>query len=146
MIEKEIYNDIRELIVLMAFGTQQLLRPYQLTIEQFDTLLILQLDSGWRMGDLTQKILSDNSKMTRIVDFLQSNGWVERRPDPDDRRAQQVFLTTSGAALRDAVKVEHDALLQNWLSPFSTSQKSQLQDQLQQFRDHMRESMNLTEG
>ncbi len=138
MIEQEIYNDIRELIVLMAFGTQQLLRPYDLTVEQYDTLLVLQLDAGWRMGDLTQKILSDNSKMTRIVDYLEGNGWAERRPDPDDRRAQQVFLTTSGAALRDAVKVEHDALLQSWLSLFSAEQKAQLQAQLDQFRNHLR--------
>lgn len=138
MIEQEIYNDIRELIVLMACGTQELLRPYHLTVEQYDTLLVLQLDAGWRMGDLTQKILSDNSKMTRIVDYLEGNGWAERRPDPDDRRAQQVFLTTSGAALRDAVKVEHDALLQSWLSLFSAEQKAQLQAQLDQFRNHLR--------
>ena len=145
MIEKEIYNNLRELIVLMAFATQQLLRPYQLTVEQYDTLLILQLDAGWRMGDLTQKILSDNSKMTRIVDYLEKNGWAERRPDPDDRRAQQVFLTPAGQSLRDAVKAEHDGLLQTWLSLFSDGEREQLQNQLQQFRNHMR-ALTLIEG
>ncbi len=144
MIEKGIYGDLRELIVLMAFGTQELLRPYQLTIEQYDTLLVLQTDAGWRMGDLTQKILSDNSKMTRIVDYLEKNNWVERRPDPDDRRAQQVFLTPSGESLRAIVKAAHDALLQSWMSLFPVEQKEQLHGLIRQLRDHIR--AQTTEG
>ena len=139
MIEKEIYDDLRELFVLMASNKQDFLRPYQLTIEQYDTLLILQRDSGWRMGDLTKKILSDNSKMTRIIDYLQKSGWAERKAHPEDRRAQLVFLTESGEILRDDIKIGHDNMLQSWLSPFTATQKSEMQILLQQFRNHMRE-------
>jgi DNA-binding MarR family transcriptional regulator len=138
MIEQNIYDDLRELFVLLVYRMQEVLRPYQLTVEQHDTLQKLDLETGWRMGDLTRKTLSDNSKMTRTVDYLETNGWVERRPDPVDRRAQRVYLTESGAALRDEVKAEHDTALQNWLTQFSEEQKSQLQTLLTQFRDQMR--------
>ena len=31
--------------------------------------------------------------MTGLVDRLERDGWVERRQNPQDRRAKQVFLT-----------------------------------------------------
>ena len=138
MVEKEIYDNLRELYVLMAFGSHRLLGPYRLTLEQYDTLLTLEIESGWRMGDLTKKILSDNSKMTRIVDYLEGKGLAERCPDPDDRRAQQVYLTERGAALRDEIRQVYQAALGKWLAAFSDEQKRQAQILLNQFRDHMR--------
>jgi DNA-binding MarR family transcriptional regulator len=121
----------------MAFDSHRLLRPHRLTLEQYDTLLILQRDEGWRMGDLTKKILSDNSKMTRIVDYLESKSLAERRPDPEDRRAQQVYLTDKGAALREEIKQVYQAALRKWLAPFSEDQKREMQLLIKQFRDHM---------
>jgi DNA-binding MarR family transcriptional regulator len=121
----------------MAFDNHRLLRPHRLTLEQYDTLLILQRDEGWRMGDLTKKILSDNSKMTRIVDYLESKSLAERRPDPEDRRAQQVYLTDKGAALREEIKQVYQAALRKWLAPFSEDQKREMQLLIKQFRDHM---------
>jgi DNA-binding MarR family transcriptional regulator len=89
------------------------------------------------MGDLTKKILSDNSKMTRIVDYLESKSLAERRPDPEDRRAQQVYLTDKGAALREEIKQVYQAALRKWLAPFSEDQKREMQLLIKQFRDHM---------
>lgn len=48
------------------------------------------------MGDLAQKVLVDNSKMTRMVDYLESQSWAARRPDETDHRAQGVYLTAPG--------------------------------------------------
>ena len=39
----------------------------------------------------------DRTVMTYLVDDLEKDGLVERRPDPADRRARQVVLTTKGA-------------------------------------------------
>jgi DNA-binding MarR family transcriptional regulator len=49
----------------------------------------------------TQKALGaatgiEKSSVVLFVDFLEQEGWVERRPDPDDRRARIVTLTASG--------------------------------------------------
>ena len=38
--------------------------------------------------------------MTQAVDQLEQLGYVERRPDPNDRRARLVFLTPRGQAVR----------------------------------------------
>lgn len=124
--EKEIFTSLRELTVLLQWEMTRVLRPFHLTPEQFDTLLLLQSDSGWRMGDLSNRLLCDNSKMTRIVDYLAENGWAERQPDPEDRRAQQVFLTVAGATQRDAAQLAHQATLQASLTQLDVAQQAQL--------------------
>ena len=39
--------------------------------------------------------------MTHRLDRLENSGWIERRPDPDDRRGVKVHLTKSGRDLVD---------------------------------------------
>lgn len=136
--EKEIFNALREISVLLIGEMMVVLRPFQLTPEQFDTLLLLQPNSGWRMGDLSSRLLCDNSKMTRIVDYLAENGWAERQPDPDDRRAQQVFLTAVGAAQREAAQIAHLAALQASLSGLDSAQQAQLLALLEGWRSELR--------
>lgn len=38
--------------------------------------------------------------MAQAVEQLERLGYVERRPDPSDRRARLVFLTARGSAVR----------------------------------------------
>ena len=139
--EKEIFNALRETFVLLVVGMQEVLRPFHLTPEQFDTLLLLQTDSGWRMGNLSDRLLLDNSKMTRIVDYLAENGWAERRPDPTDRRAQQVCLTTAGAFQREAAVVAQLAALQDSLALFDNDQKETLLALLLTWRTDLRQKV-----
>lgn len=135
--EKEIFTTMREIFVLLLGEMLEALRPFHLTPEQFGTLLLLQPDTGWRMGDLSQRLLCDNSKMTRIVDHLAENGWAERRADPDDRRAQQVFLTNAGAAQRDLAQMAHLAALQASLSHLTETEKAQLLTLLANWRSSL---------
>lgn len=60
--------------------------------------------------DLCRQLLKSPGYVSRVIDRAESEGLVERRPDPDDRRAQRVTLTEAGEnALRtfvpNAVKV-----------------------------------------
>jgi DNA-binding MarR family transcriptional regulator len=47
------------------------------------------------------------SRMSRIVDFLEQRGLVERRPAPDDARAVEAHLTDAGLALARAAHATH---------------------------------------
>lgn len=132
--EQTIFMTMREIFVLLVGEMGAALRPFHLTPEQFDTLLLLQQDSGWRMGDLSGRLLVDNSKMTRIVDYLAEQGWAERQPDPDDRRAQQVVLTSAGATQREAAQVAHLAALQASLSGLDEAGQAQMLDLLAKWR------------
>ncbi|MCO1659655.1 MarR family transcriptional regulator [Pseudonocardia sp. S2-4] len=61
------------------------------------------LASCGREGPRTQLALAhqlglDRTVMTYLLDDLQKDGLVERRPDPADRRARRVELTEGGRA------------------------------------------------
>ncbi|MBK8903242.1 MAG: MarR family transcriptional regulator [Anaerolineaceae bacterium] len=132
--EQEIFATMREIFVLLIGEMAAALRPFHLTPEQFETLLLLHPVTGWRMGDLSGRLLLDNSKMTRIVDYLAEQGWAERQPDPDDRRAQQVVLTAAGAAQRELTQVAHLAALQASLATFDEVEQEQMLTLLQRWR------------
>jgi DNA-binding MarR family transcriptional regulator len=65
------------------------------------------------------------SRMVAFVDSLEQRGLLERRPNPDDRRARALFLTHEGRELLRrafAVPIEQEQLLTRDLSDHERSQ------------------------
>ncbi len=62
--------------------------------------LLVRLDQApanrLRAVELSRQLLMSPSHISRRVDRAEALGIVERSADPDDRRASQVILTTSG--------------------------------------------------
>lgn len=56
-----------------------------------------------RLHELAQQVLLSRSSITRLVDQLEAEGYLQRRPDPADRRGAYAVLTAAGEnALRQA--------------------------------------------
>lgn len=53
---------------------------------------------------LAHRLGIDKTQMTYVVDGLEAGGFVERRPDPRDRRVRQVHPTDAGRALLSAAR------------------------------------------
>ncbi|MFE2493239.1 MarR family transcriptional regulator [Streptomyces scopuliridis] len=51
------------------------------------------------------------STTSRMVDLLDSTGWIQRRPDPQDQRASVVALSRTGRAVLEARRRETAARL-----------------------------------
>ena len=56
----------------------------------------LAFEDGLRLSDLASRAGITAQSMGQFVDELEELGYVERRPDPDDRRAKRVHLTRKG--------------------------------------------------
>jgi DNA-binding MarR family transcriptional regulator len=52
-----------------------------------------------RQIDLAEPVLGDPPNVSRLVDVLVSRGYLERSPDPADRRSSLLSLTRRGDAL-----------------------------------------------
>ena len=60
---------------------------------------------GTRLTTLSTRAGMTHQSMGELVSILEGNGYVERRPDPTDRRARLVCLTDKGRALvRQAIR------------------------------------------
>lgn len=51
---------------------------------------------GSRIGELAERAQLTNQSVGYLVDYLEQRGYVERRPDPTNRRATLVCLTERG--------------------------------------------------
>ncbi|MFB4279386.1 MarR family winged helix-turn-helix transcriptional regulator [Nonomuraea sp. MTCD27] len=60
-----------------------------------------ELTGPLTMRDLADRMGCEPSNATFVVDRLEEQGIVERRPHPTDRRAKQLVLTPQGVALRE---------------------------------------------
>jgi len=69
-----------------------------------DLLLRLRLapEHELRGIDLCGQLRKSPSHVSRMIDRAEHHGLVKRRPDPEDRRAQQITLTDAGEAAVDA--------------------------------------------
>ena len=61
----------------------------------------LNVEPPISMRELAERLKSDPSNVTGLIDRLEARGLVERRPDPKDRRIKGLALTSAGAAMRE---------------------------------------------
>ena len=66
------------------------------------------------------------STMVALVDHLERQGWLERRPDPTDRRTRQLHLTRRGGQVLDRATQLGD----NWEHQICAGLSSAERDQL----------------
>ena len=84
-----------------------------------------------RLGDHTLGELAAAERvrppsMTRTVNCLERDGYVERRPHPDDGRQVVVSVTDSGLAVLAADRARRDAWLARTLSDLTPEERAAL--------------------
>jgi MarR family transcriptional regulator, organic hydroperoxide resistance regulator len=60
-----------------------------------------EMTGAMTMRELAERMSCEPSNATFVVDKLEKQGLVERRPHPTDRRSRHLMLTTEGNALRE---------------------------------------------
>lgn len=76
----------------------QLQRDAGVSFVEYGVLSALsaQDDRTMRLSELARFANSTLSRLSKIVNRLSDQGWVERRPDPDDGRSTLATLTDAG--------------------------------------------------
>jgi DNA-binding MarR family transcriptional regulator len=71
---------------------------------------------GSRVTDMARRAGMTKQSMSELVEYLEERGYVERAPDPEDRRAQKVRLTKLGWRTVDVAIEAVDAVEREWAS------------------------------
>lgn len=82
------------------------LRPFDLREGDYGVLAALRRSGKpYRLspGELTNELHRSSGGMTKIVDRLEARGFVDRGPDPSDRRASKVGLTAAGLTVQEKI-------------------------------------------
>ena len=91
-----------------------------LTPGVFSTLLAIRENPGVRHGALADALMIRRPNMTTLINRLQREGYVSRRPSPDDKRWVVLFLTSKGeraVARTLSAMTSHDQKMTLALSP-----------------------------
>ncbi len=81
--------------------------------------------------EAAQRLAIDRSTMVTLIDALEANGLVERRPHGADRRKNVVALTKTGRKTLAAASRLVDAAESEFLAPLSTKDAARLREMLQ---------------
>jgi DNA-binding MarR family transcriptional regulator len=107
---------------------------YDLTPQQFGLLAFLWIEDGLSQTVLSGRSQIDRTTMGGIIDRLEKEGLVERRPHPDDRRAYQVFLTKKGKSLERELCAVAGRVISKVTSPLSEDEHQTLIQLLEKIR------------
>jgi len=91
----------------IGFYHSQQLKPYGLTIQQYNILRILrgQYPKPATVNLLIERMLDKTSNASRIVDKLVNKKFATRKICPEDRRSVDVLITDKGLELLKEIEI-----------------------------------------
>jgi DNA-binding MarR family transcriptional regulator len=122
---------IRLEIVLWDHIDARLRLEHNLPLVYFESLyFIMQApDKRLRVGDLAEALRVTVGGTSKLVDRIERSGLIRREPDPTDRRASRVALTSEGERLAIAASKTYDAEMKSMLdAEFSENEQHQMHD------------------
>jgi DNA-binding MarR family transcriptional regulator len=114
---------------------KRLREQFEGSLPRFD--LMAQLDrhpGGLKMRELSDRLMVTGGNVTGLTDRLVSEGLVERRDDPGDRRTSTVTLTAEGQRQFRTMARAHEAWVAELFGGLSAVQQGQLFELLGQLK------------
>jgi DNA-binding MarR family transcriptional regulator len=123
--------------LLMREARHRVVTRWSLTLPQFDVLAELaRADTGgFTFVELSRLLLVTSGNLTGIVDRLEDQRLVERRPDGKDGRVIRVALTEKGRRVTTHMLPAHAADIDEILSFMPQSALTELNGLLGRLRD-----------
>ncbi|HEV7204956.1 MAG TPA: MarR family transcriptional regulator [Jatrophihabitans sp.] len=87
----------------MRRTNRESLAPWDISPSHARALAVLRRHGALRLSELSHHLHIAPRSGTEVIDTLEERGLVERRPDPDDRRATIVELTDRGTEVTTAI-------------------------------------------
>ncbi|HMQ32883.1 MAG TPA: MarR family transcriptional regulator [Chloroflexaceae bacterium] len=136
------YRMIYDIYVLLDDGDRRVLRTFNLSTSQYNVLMLLDGERGWRLTDMSDRLLFDKSTVTRIIDRLEQMELVRRLADSSDRRVQRVLLTETGQSLRERAHAAHEHSMEQRLAVLDAEEQRCLQTLLGKLRDGLQADLH----
>ena len=104
---------------------------------QWRALKLLERHEGINQGKLAELLEVEPITLCRMVDRLEDSGLAERRRDPADRRAWQIYLTDKARPVLDDLHNVAGGMIEDALDGLSSQQRDDLIDALNTIRSNL---------
>lgn len=82
---------------------QKVVNPFDITVDQWEILVILWEKEGITQKDLAERLYKDQTNIARMLFKLEKKGFVHRVTHESDRRALRVYLTAKGRDIKNEI-------------------------------------------
>ncbi len=87
---------------------------------------LLDYEDGARQKELAETMRVNPSSMSELIDKLQTEGYIERTVDPEDRRATRISLTELGKARAYEISDEREERIRPLFANLTEDEKQEL--------------------
>lgn len=112
-------------------------RTIGVTRAQWRTLTVLSRNEGANQGALAELLEVEPITLCRMIDRLAEAGHVERRRDPADRRAWNIYLTDRSRPLLDQLRALGEQVVEDALAGLTPAGREALTRSLDRIRDNL---------
>ena len=104
--ELEAFLNLARTYDQLAWQLNEIFKPHGVTMQQYNVLRILRGagDDGLPSLEIAHRMVTRVPDITRLVDRMERNGWVERERSTTDRRVVRVRLTGDGRRVADELE------------------------------------------
>jgi DNA-binding MarR family transcriptional regulator len=106
--------------------SRQTLAPWDIAPSHSRALGRLMDHGVMRLNELSEHLHIAARSTTEVVDGLEGRGLIERRPDPDDRRATLICLTDKGRRIGTAIRLAREAEAEAFFGVLSDADQESL--------------------
>jgi MarR family transcriptional regulator for hemolysin len=114
-------------------------RQFGMTRAQWAVLFRVERTEGLKQSELADILDLQPITLTRLIDRLCENGLIERRSDPNDRRAKRLFLLPAARPVLDRLTAIGQTMLGNALTGIERPAVEGMVSQLATIKENLRQ-------
>ena len=137
-INEEVVYTIARAYAFLDQSISRFLSPHNLTPAKFNILLIVRhkgKDSGLAQKEISKLLLVTTSNITRMVDKLEKEDYVQRIAKQGDRRVNLIKITEKGINILDEIWPRYKIMVDELISShFSEQEKQTISSVLQRLK------------
>ena len=114
---------------------------FGVTRAQWAVLVRLDRFEGLKQSELAEMLDLQPITLTRLLDRLCESGLIERRSDPNDRRAKRLFLTAAARPMLEQLGALGEDMMETALAGVSRETVEQIVAQLAVVKENLRQAI-----
>ena len=141
-VKREIAFTIMDVARMMKTYADQRARQFGISRAQWAVLLRIDRTEGLKQSELAEMLDLQPISLTRLLDRLAHNGLIERRPDPNDRRANRLYLRPAAKPLLGRLSELGADMMETVLEGLDAKALDRMLKELGVLKDNLRRAIN----
>jgi MarR family transcriptional regulator, transcriptional regulator for hemolysin len=126
--------------LMRAYADKEAAR-YGITRAQWAVLAKVERSEGMKQTELAEQLEMQPITLTRLIDKLCDNGWIERRGDNNDRRVNRLYLKKAARPLLGKLAGLKSEITATALEGISPAEAERLVAQLESVKENVRNAL-----